>query len=247
MGVHDLVPDTAWELRQEIIRTTEANMREFETIRDEARRLLPWPFGWWYAWKCERRIAHARRQQRELLARWNAVLVDAAFLAAAQQERVQTYRVAPPKCMHTRVDIEVLKGGAGPDEAADSETCRDCGAHRWRYCDKTHSDWRVRDTARRNAETYVGRELTVRDPVDNLTETRRVQATMTLMFMWDASDDEADEAWRWMHGAAGDTEEERVQRFDALRAIDALLIDLNDPIMRPTGRGKLLALIRGGA
>lgn len=49
--------------------------------------------------------------------------------------------IAPP-CNHSRVEETVLKGGAGPDEAAASCRCLDCHAHRWRYCDDTVSVWR---------------------------------------------------------------------------------------------------------
>lgn len=54
------------------------------------------------------------------------------------------YRIsaAPLPCAHRNKTETVLKGGAGPDDAADKIDCLDCGAYRWRYCDGTKSDWR---------------------------------------------------------------------------------------------------------
>jgi hypothetical protein len=43
---------------------------------------------------------------------------------------------------HVPETVEVLKGGAGPDGAAEQVTCaRGCGAWGWRWCDGSVS-WR---------------------------------------------------------------------------------------------------------
>jgi len=40
---------------------------------------------------------------------------------------------APPPCAHPHATETVLRGGAGPDDAAARLTCPDCGATGWRF------------------------------------------------------------------------------------------------------------------
>jgi hypothetical protein len=49
---------------------------------------------------------------------------------------------SPPVCSHGDVEKRVLKGGDGPDDAAEQWTCRECDAYCWKYCDGTMSQWR---------------------------------------------------------------------------------------------------------
>jgi hypothetical protein len=44
-------------------------------------------------------------------------------------------------CNSGAVDRRTLYGGDGPDEAAESWKCVDCGAYTWLYCDGTLADW----------------------------------------------------------------------------------------------------------
>lgn len=52
------------------------------------------------------------------------------------------YREPAPQCQHLAQRTTMLQGGDGPDDAAALITCLDCHAYRWRYCDRTSSDWR---------------------------------------------------------------------------------------------------------
>lgn len=45
-------------------------------------------------------------------------------------------------CRHAHIRKRILSGGEGPDDAAESWKCEDCGAYAWKYCDRTVSTWR---------------------------------------------------------------------------------------------------------
>ena len=45
------------------------------------------------------------------------------------------------KCRHLETTSEVLKGGEGPDEAAELIRCKLCAMYRWKYCDGDLGSW----------------------------------------------------------------------------------------------------------
>jgi hypothetical protein len=75
---------------------------------------------------------------------WPLLLLTALVFIVAEDVETQGKGYSEKdedECAHRNVEKRVLKGGDGPDDAAEALTCNDCGVWGWRYCDGTVS-WR---------------------------------------------------------------------------------------------------------